>query len=117
MGSEDSLRQLFLNLVDNAVRYTKPGGRAWVKASEARGEVIVEVGDTGIGIEEEDRARIFDRFYRGATARGSESAGSGLGLAICAQIVKDAGGRIEADSLTKPLMGTRMRVFLPSAAA
>jgi heavy metal sensor kinase len=117
MGSEDSLRQLFLNLVDNAVRYTGPGGRAWVKASEARGEVIVEVGDTGIGIEGGDRAHIFDRFYRGAAARGSESAGSGLGLAICAQIVKDAGGRIEADSSTEPPAGTRMRVFLPSAAA
>jgi two-component system OmpR family sensor kinase len=117
MGSEDSLRQLFLNLVDNAVRYTEPGGRAWVNASEARGEVVVEVGDTGIGIEEEDRSRIFDRFYRSAKARGSESGGSGLGLAICAQIVKDAGGRIETDSSTEPPAGTRMRVFLPSAEA
>jgi heavy metal sensor kinase len=117
MGTEDSLKQLFLNLVDNAVRYTRPGGRAWVKSSEEREEVIIEVGDTGVGIEEEDRSRIFDRFYRGAAARGGEEGGSGLGLAICAQIVRESGGRIEAESSTTQPAGTRVRVFLPRASA
>jgi signal transduction histidine kinase len=74
--------------------------------------VRVEVGDTGIGIEEEDRERIFDRFYRGAAVRGGDYPGSGLGLAICAQIVKDLGGRIEVASSTRPPTGTRITVFL-----
>ena len=115
LGTEDALKQLFLNLVDNAVTYTGPGGRAWVSARDRGDEVRVEVGDTGIGIEEEDRGRIFDRFYRGATVRGGDYPGSGLGLAICAQIVKDLGGRIEIASSTKPPTGTRTTVFLPRA--
>ncbi len=113
LASEDALKQLFLNLVDNAVRYTSARGRAWVTAAVAGADVRVEVGDTGIGIEEEERARIFDRFYRGSTARGGEFAGAGLGLAICAQIVKELGGRIEVESSVEPPSGTRMRVFQP----
>ncbi len=112
-AAEDPLKQLFLNLVDNAVQYSNPGGHAWVVAFERDGEVVVEVGDTGIGIAEDDRERIFDRFYRGATARGSDIPGSGLGLAICAQIVKDLGGRIAVVSSTTPPTGTRISVFLP----
>ncbi len=115
LGTEDALKQLFLNLVDNAVTYTGPGGRAWVSAGVRGDEVSVEVGDTGIGVEEEDRERIFDRFYRGATVRGGDYPGSGLGLAICAQIVKDLGGRIEIASSTRPPTGTRITVFLPRA--
>ena len=79
LASEDALKQLFLNLIDNAVRYTDSGGRAWVSAAVDGGQVRVEVGDTGIGIEEEERGRIFDRFYRGSTARGGESRGRGPG--------------------------------------
>jgi two-component system OmpR family sensor kinase len=114
-GTEDALKQLFLNLLDNAVQYTKPGGRAWVKTLARANEVIIEVGDTGVGIEEEDQERIFDRFYRGATARGSDIPGSGLGLAISAQIVKDLDGRIEVVSSTKPPTGTQVSIFLPRA--
>lgn len=117
MASEDAMKQLFLNLVDNAVRYTPSGGRAWVRAAESDDGIMVEVGDTGFGIEEEERGRIFDRFYRGAAARGSDLAGSGLGLAICAQIVKEVSGRIEVESSVKPPRGTRVRVFLPRGAA
>ncbi len=117
IGTDDALKQLFLNLVDNAVTYTGPGGRAWVLAAEQGDEIRVEVGDTGIGIDEEDRERIFDRFYRGATVRGGDYPGSGLGLAICAQIVKDLGGRIEVASSTTPPTGTRIAVFLPRAMA
>ncbi|MFQ5458728.1 MAG: sensor histidine kinase [Myxococcota bacterium] len=113
MASEDAMKQLFLNLVDNAVRYTPSGGRAWVRAGADDREVTVEVGDTGIGIEEEERARIFDRFYRGARARGSDQTGSGLGLAICAQIVKECGGRIEVESSVKAPSGTSTRIVLP----
>ena len=115
VGTEDTLKQLFLNLVDNAVTYTGPGGRAWVTAAPRGDEVMVEIGDTGIGIEEEDRERIFDRFYRGASVRGGNYPGSGLGLAICAQIVKDLEGRIEVASSTAPPTGTRVSVFLPRA--
>ena len=117
LGAEDPLKQLFLNLVDNAVQYTGPGGRAWVASSVAGDEVVIEVGDTGIGIEEVDRGRIFDRFYRGATARGSDVPGSGLGLAICAQIVREMGGRMEVSSSAVPPTGTRVCVFLPRGAA
>jgi two-component system OmpR family sensor kinase len=90
-GQEDALRILLANLVDNALRYTPPGGSVEVRVGPEGGRACVEVADSGPGIPEEERERVFDRFYRG---RQAPSGGSGLGLAIVRQIVTLHGGSI-----------------------
>jgi two-component system OmpR family sensor kinase len=83
-GDAESLRVALGNLVDNAIRYTPPGGKVDVRVRAEEGETVVaEVLDTGPGIPAEDRERVFDRFHRGAAAAGT---GSGLGLAIVREI-------------------------------
>jgi two-component system OmpR family sensor kinase len=78
-GEADSLRILFGNLLENAIRYTPAGGTVDVQITSKRNAVHVEVSDTGPGIPLADRTRVFDRFYR---ADASDASGSGLGLAI-----------------------------------
>jgi signal transduction histidine kinase len=115
-GDELRLRQLFLNLLDNAVKYTPPGGRIWIeaKAEEAPGAswCVVEVRDTGMGIAPEDQPHLFDRFFRADKSRGREAGGVGLGLAICHWIVTAHGGAIEVESA--PGAGATFRVRLPA---
>ncbi|MGH9066329.1 MAG: sensor histidine kinase [Acidimicrobiales bacterium] len=102
------------NLVTNAVRYTEPGGRIDLGTGHTTtGEVVVSVGDTGIGIGAEHLAHVFDRFYRVDQARARSAGGSGLGLAIARQAAVDLGGRIEVDST--PGTGTEFRLVLPPA--
>lgn len=111
-GDAAGLRVLMRNLVDNAVRYTPAGGRVKVTVQGERGEALVTVDDSGPGIAPAERARVFDRFYRGA---GREEGGSGLGLAIARGIAEQHGARIElADS---PLGGLRARVAFPATRA
>lgn len=117
-GDELRLRQLFLNLLDNAVKYTPPGGRIWLEAwEEGSSQVepplcVVEVRDTGVGIAEEDLPHVFERFFRADRARGRSSVGgSGLGLSICHWIVTAHGGTIELKS--RPGAGSCFRVRLP----
>lgn len=93
-GQEEALRILLANLVDNALRYTPPGGAVQVRIEPDGEQAIVEVADTGPGIPEEERERVFDRFYRG---RDAVAGGSGLGLALVRQIVTLHGGSIELD--------------------
>lgn len=90
-GQEDALRILLANLVDNALRYTPPGGSVEVRVGPDGDQALVEVADSGPGIPEEERERVFDRFYRG---RQAPSGGSGLGLAIVRQVVTLHGGSI-----------------------
>ncbi len=98
LGDELRLRQMLLNLIDNAVKYTPEGGKIWLSL-EAEGEYArISVRDTGIGIPEEDLPRIFDRFYRVDKARSREMGGSGLGLSIVRWIVKAHNGRIKVTS-------------------
>jgi two-component system OmpR family sensor kinase len=107
-----SLRTLLDNLIDNAIRYTPAGG---VDVRVGRGEeaAILEVQDSGPGIALAERARVFDRFYRG---EGAALGGSGLGLAIVKRIADKHGGHVELlDAVPGP--GLRVRVFLPLAAA
>jgi two-component system OmpR family sensor kinase len=93
-GQEEALRILVANLVDNALRYTPPGGTVEVRVAPDGDHARVEVADSGPGIPEEERERVFDRFYRGRQAPGG---GSGLGLAIVRQIVTLHGGSIALD--------------------
>ncbi|MBI3760956.1 MAG: HAMP domain-containing histidine kinase [Chloroflexi bacterium] len=92
--------RVLANLLGNALRHTAPGGEVTVKAYRAKGDVCVEVRDTGEGIPPEDLERVFERFYRGdaARSRSRESSGAGLGLAIAKGIVEAHGGRIWAQN-------------------
>jgi len=92
LGAEDALRILLSNLVDNAVRYTPPGGTIVVRLYVAAGDAILEVLDDGPGIPESERSRVFDRFYRVA---GNDQPGSGLGLAIVRQVADLHRARVE----------------------
>src|SRR5215204_1320785 len=97
-GEETQLTSMFSNLVENAVKYTPPGGRVEVTASSDESEVLVRVSDTGIGIPERYLARIFERFYRVDKARSKETGGTGLGLSIVRHIAENHGGRVNVES-------------------
>jgi signal transduction histidine kinase len=141
-GDEPRLRQLLLNLVDNAVKYTPQGGRVTLALRQAGGgpneralpqsqvspdppipsspvpsapgwaEIVVN--DTGVGIPPEALPRIFERFYRVDDARSREAGGTGLGLCIARTIAEAHGGRIEVES--EPGVGSTFTVRLPLAA-
>src|SRR5690606_31252499 len=81
-GDRETLRQAVDNLLDNAVKYTPAGGRVWLRLRVDGQQAVVEVADTGIGIEPRDQARVFERFYRVDKARSRELGGTGLGLSI-----------------------------------
>ncbi|HEU4564483.1 MAG TPA: ATP-binding protein [Gemmatimonadaceae bacterium] len=100
-------------LVDNAIRYTGAGGAVHVRVHRRNGTAVLEVEDSGIGISDADRARLFERFYRGPTARRLAPEGSGLGLAIAHWIAARHGGSIEL--LPAGSVGTIARVVIPGA--
>src|SRR5262249_36978215 len=106
------LRQVFYNLVDNAIKYTPEGGRVTVVLGKECDAVVVLVRDTGVGIPPEHLPRVFDRFYRVDKARSRALGGSGLGLSIAQSIVAAHGGRIELAS--EPGGGTTCTVALPA---
>ncbi|HEU5261228.1 MAG TPA: ATP-binding protein [Gemmatimonadales bacterium] len=107
------IRQLLLNLLTNAVKYTPSGGRVSLQLGPSDGRVILTVADTGIGIAPGDLPHIFDRFWRADSARTrtGERPGAGLGLAICKWIAEAHGGTIEVQS--RPGRGTTFTVTLP----
>lgn len=107
------LRQVFLNLIANAVNYTPENGRVEISLSvdDEKDEAIVKVSDTGIGIPAEHLPHIFDRFYRVDRARNREDGGTGLGLAIVDSFVKAHGGRVDVFSVTGE--GSVFTVYLP----
>jgi two-component system OmpR family sensor kinase len=110
-GDPPSLRTLLDNLIDNAIRYTPSPGRVDVRVGRQEGRAVLEVEDTGAGIHPADRARVFDRFYRG---EGAAQGGSGLGLAIVKRIADKHGGSVELlDGASG--RGLRVRVSLPLA--
>lgn len=112
-GDELRLRELFLNLVDNAVKYSRKRGTVEVTMTTVPEFAKVTVTDQGIGIGPGDLERIFDRFYRTDDARAHTKKGTGLGLSICAWIVESHHGRIEVQSdLGK---GSTFTVLLPFA--
>jgi signal transduction histidine kinase len=97
-GDIDRLRQVFSNLVSNALRYTPEGGTIALDARTREGGAQITVCDTGIGISVADLPHVFDRFYRGSSARDRASGGSGLGLAIARALVEAHGGTITVES-------------------
>ncbi len=110
-GVPGDLEVIVKNLVSNAVQYNQPGGTVEVSIVPQDGQQIIRVADTGIGIPQQDRVRIFERFYRVDTARSRETGGTGLGLSIVRHAVERHGGTIHVDSLLGE--GTTFTVTLP----
>jgi signal transduction histidine kinase len=108
-GDPEALRTLARNLVDNAVRYTPPGGQVQVRSGHDASGVVLQVSDSGPGIPPADRARAFDRFYRRAN---SPAGGCGLGLAIVKAIAERHGARVALDEA--PGGGLQATVAFPA---
>ncbi|HEY6578992.1 MAG TPA: ATP-binding protein [Rhizomicrobium sp.] len=108
-----ALRQILLNLVTNAIKFTRSGGEVTVKVFVApSGEFCLEVSDTGVGIAEEDQARVFESFGQGRHDVVNQSQGTGLGLPIVRGLAEAQGGRVTLESAVN--RGTTVRVFLPT---
>ncbi len=112
-GDLGRLRELFLNLLENAVRYTPEGGSITIGLRQEGGYAKVSVRDTGIGIAPEHLPRIFERFYRVDKSRSRAEGGAGLGLAICKHIAEMHRGKIEVESRVG--VGSTFTVFLPTS--
>ncbi len=110
-GNPADLRLIVANLLENAVRYNRPGGEVRVSVQRDGADAIVEVADTGVGIPADDLDRIFERFYRVDKARSRLAGGTGLGLSIVRHAVESHGGSISVDSEVG--RGTTFRVTLP----
>jgi signal transduction histidine kinase len=109
-ADRDKLKQVILNLVSNAIKYNRPGGKVIMRASMSDTEWSIFVDDTGLGIPESDLPNMFQKFYR-VRAVESKVMGTGLGLSICKGIIQGHGGRIEVQS--KLGEGTRFSVHIP----
>jgi heavy metal sensor kinase len=115
MGDRIALRQSLMNLIDNAIKYTPSGGRIGIRVWETATAALLEVHDTGPGIEIDARPRIFDRFYRAGTTNDHGAAtGFGLGLSIAKWGVEASGGTLLLESTQG--VGTTFRMQLPRAA-
>ncbi|MGA6827678.1 sensor histidine kinase [Nitrospira sp. NS4] len=114
-GDELRLRELLLNLVENAIKYSHPGGKVEISLITEGAQAKLSVTDQGIGIAPEDQRRIFNRFFRTDAARGHTKKGTGLGLAICTWIAESHKGRIDVTS--QPGLGSTFAVTLPLAPA
>jgi signal transduction histidine kinase len=109
-AAPDRLRQVFANLVDNAIKYTPPEGRVTVTVARHDNEAIVRIEDTGVGIAPEDLPRIWERLYRADRSRSER--GLGLGLSLVKAYVEAHGGHVEATS--EPGRGSAFVVRLPN---
>jgi two-component system phosphate regulon sensor histidine kinase PhoR len=107
------LEQAFINLIDNAIKYSGEGGRIVVKAEKGPMELAIVIQDNGIGIPQRHLPRLFERFYRVDKARSREQGGTGLGLAIVKHIVRAHGGHVTVESQRGK--GSTFTIHLPSA--
>lgn len=98
LADRDRLKQVLINLLDNAIKFNNEGGQILIQAEWANGRVKVSIEDTGIGIPDEIVPRIFERFFRADKARSRESGGTGLGLAIVKHLVEAGGGQVWCES-------------------
>src|SRR5712691_1539425 len=110
-GDQGHLQRLLLNLVDNSLKYTPPGGRVRLTLQRQDAWAALCVSDTGIGLSPEEQAHIFQRFYRAANTQVQEAGGAGLGLCIAHSIAQAHGGYIQVENA--PERGSKFTVFLP----
>jgi two-component system OmpR family sensor kinase len=111
LGDEARLRQVLGNLVSNALNYTPVNAPITVSVGTRGNEAVMEVSDTGPGLSDEQKARVFERFYRADTARNRTTGGSGLGLSIVAALVAAHNGRVTTSD-TQP-HGATFTIYLP----
>ncbi|MGM9975094.1 MAG: sensor histidine kinase [Clostridiaceae bacterium] len=109
LGDEDLIKQIWINLLSNAIKFSKPRGRIGVSLESDEGWIRVIIEDNGIGIADENKTRIFEKFYQADTSHGSE--GSGLGLSIVKNVIELNKGHIYLESSLNK--GTRFFVELP----
>jgi signal transduction histidine kinase len=112
LADPGQLRQIMMILLDNAIKYTPEGGKVRISATREDGQAAISVSDSGIGIEPEVLPHIFERFYRGDSARARDEHGSGLGLAIADWIVRAHNGEIRV--ISEPGKGSTFSVLLPA---
>jgi two-component system phosphate regulon sensor histidine kinase PhoR len=103
--------ELFFNLVDNAIKYNKPGGEVNVDIKNTEERIEITVSDTGIGIPKKSQSRVFERFYRVDKSRSKKKGGTGLGLAIVKHIVRIHDGQVSLESRENE--GTTITVTFP----
>jgi signal transduction histidine kinase len=118
LADEELLHRMLLNLIDNAVKFTAPGGRVTVDATVEAGICRIRVSDSGSGIAVEDQQRVFERFYRirkSGPAPPENSSGAGLGLPIARWIAAAHGGSLELEK--SDASGSTFLVLLPVATA
>jgi len=97
-ADREGMEQMLTNLISNAIKYSTEGGRVAIRVAELASEIVITVADTGIGIGEDDLAKVFDEFYRSRGAREHTPEGTGLGLAIVKTIVESHGGSVGVES-------------------
>ncbi|MFO1475935.1 MAG: ATP-binding protein [Verrucomicrobiota bacterium] len=114
-GDRSRLKQVVVNLLDNAIKYTPPGGSIRLQVVRQNGHAVLDVEDSGIGIPPESIPHVFDRFYRVDAARSREEGGAGLGLSIVQAICAAHDARVEVESTLSK--GSLFRVRIPAAAA
>jgi two-component system sensor histidine kinase/response regulator len=112
-GDEQTLDQVFANLISNAIKYNKPAGSVVVALREQDDSVVIEIKDTGIGIGKEHLPFLFDQFYRVSRGEDKKTKGTGLGLSIAKKIVEAHNGSIRVES--EPGQGSTFSVWLPRA--
>jgi PAS domain S-box-containing protein len=108
----NKLRQVLVNLVDNAIKYSPKGGEVEIRVGTENGQCRIEVADHGLGIPSSERERIFEKFYRLDPQLAGGVGGSGLGLYICRELVERMNGQLHVDS--EPGQGSRFTVALPA---
>jgi signal transduction histidine kinase len=114
-GDRARMKQVIVNLLDNAIKYTPHGGAVGLTVGARDNKAVVEVADNGIGIPPEALPRVFERFFRVDKARSRDQGGAGLGLSIVKSICSAHQARVEASSM--PGHGSIFRVELPLATA
>jgi len=105
------INELFINLIDNSIKYNNPGGYVRINISDSENYAVISVKDNGIGIPDKDKDRIFERFYRVDKSHSRQTGGTGLGLSIVKHIVSYHDGKVTLKS--KLGKGTEVKIYLP----
>ena len=111
-GDRDKIHQVFVNLIDNAIKFNKENGKIILSAEKNGGGIQITIADTGCGIEKNAIGRVFERFFRVDKARSRELGGTGLGLSIVKHIMESHGGRASCESAVGE--GSSFSVFFPT---